>query len=84
MKKIQLLLIVLISFFVTSCATAGYAQRSVREMDEVSYILANYYPELHAYYMEGVLDVDSLRAVRWYSRLQSQISFHKVLLQESY
>ena len=64
MKKIQLLLIVLISFFVTSCATAGYAQRSVREMDEVSYILANYYPELHAYYMEGVLDVDSLREVR--------------------
>jgi hypothetical protein len=32
-------------------------------MDEVSYVLANYYPQLHSYYMEGVLRVNSLKEV---------------------
>lgn len=49
---------------VSSCGTARYAnQRSVNEMDEISYVLANYYPQLHTYYMEGVLRVNSLKEV---------------------
>lgn len=47
-----------------SCATASYAnQRRVNEMDEISYVLANHYPQLYTYYMEGVLDVDSMKEV---------------------
>ena len=49
---------------VTSCGTTRYAtQRTVDAMDEVSYVLANYYPQLHTYYMEGVLRVTSLKEV---------------------
>lgn len=48
---------------VTSCATASYAQRPIREMDEVSYVLANHYPQLHTYYMEGLLKVNSIKEV---------------------
>lgn len=48
----------------TSCASTRYvSQRRVTEMDEVSYVLANYYPQLHYYYMEGVLRVNSLKEV---------------------
>ncbi len=47
-----------------SCASTRYvSQRRVTEMDEVSYVLANYYPQLHYYYMEGVLRVNSLKEV---------------------
>lgn len=49
---------------VSSCGTTRYAnQRTIKEMDEVSYVLANYYPQLHEYYMEGVLRVTSLKEV---------------------
>lgn len=49
---------------VSSCGTARYvSQRTVNEMDEISYVLANYYPQLHTYYMEGVLRVNSLKEV---------------------
>ena len=47
-----------------SCAPTRYvSQRRVTEMDEVSYVLANHYPQLHYYYMEGVLRVNSLKEV---------------------
>ena len=54
----------MLTMFVTSCGTTSYAsRRTVNEMDEISYVLANYYPQLHTYYMEGVLDVDSMKEV---------------------
>ena len=50
---------------IASCATTRYAhERYVTEMDEVSYILANYYPQLHYYLMEGVLRVNSIKEVQ--------------------
>ena len=54
----------MLTIIVSSCGTASYAsRRTVNEMDEISYVLANYYPQLHEYYMEGVLDVTSLKEV---------------------
>ena len=62
MKKFYVFIMMLI--MLVSCGTANYAsRRTVNEMDEISYVLANYYPQLHEYYMEGVLDVTSLREV---------------------
>lgn len=62
MKKIFTMLMLTIGL--VSCATTRYAnQRSVTAMDEVSYVLANYYPQLHEYYMEGVLRVNSLKEI---------------------
>ena len=59
MRNFLLTLMVLI-VSVTSCGTTRYAtQRTVDAMDEVSYVLANYYPQLHSYYME-VIDIDSV------------------------
>ena len=47
-----------------ACATTRYtSKRTIADMDEVSYVLANYYPQLHSYYMEGVLNVKSLKEV---------------------
>ena len=64
MKKFSLLLVLISSMIFISCATASYAnQRRVKEMDEISYVLANHYPQLYTYYMEGVLDVDSMKEV---------------------
>ena len=64
MKRFYLLLVMTLMLAVSSCGTARYAsQRSVNEMDEISYVLANYYPQLHTYYMEGVLRVNSLKEV---------------------
>ena len=64
MKRFYLLLVMALTLAVSSCGTARYAnQRSVNEMDEISYVLANYYPQLHTYYMEGVLRVNSLKEV---------------------
>ena len=63
MRNFLLTLVVLI-VSATSCGTTRYAtQRTVDAMDEVSYVLANYYPQLHSYYMEGVLRVNSLKEV---------------------
>ena len=62
MKKILTMLMLTVAL--VSCATTRYAnQRTIKEMDEVSYVLANYYPQLHEYYMEGVLRVTSLKEV---------------------
>ena len=62
MKRLIMFLTSLL--LLTSCGTAGYtSRRTVYEMDEVSYILANHYPQLHYYYMEGVLDVTSLKEI---------------------
>ena len=64
MKRFYLLLVMALTLAVSSCGTARYvSQRSVNEMDEISYVLANYYPQLHTYYMEGVLRVNSLKEV---------------------
>ena len=62
MKKIIALLVGIL--LVMSCSAQRYAnQRTVREMDEVSYVLANYYPQLHEYYTEGVLRVNSMKEI---------------------
>ena len=64
MKRFYLLLVMVLMLAVSSCGTARYAsQRSVNEMDEISYVLINYYPQLYTYYMEGVLRVNSLKEV---------------------
>lgn len=63
MKKILGILIVL-SILLSSCASARYTtQRSINEIDNISYILSNNYPELYYYYTEGVLKVNSLKEV---------------------
>ena len=62
MKRITALLISVLVF--ASCATTRYiSEREVDAMDEISYILYNNYPDLHEYYMEGVMDVLSLKEV---------------------
>lgn len=43
---------------VTSCGVSSHA---IEEMDEISYIMYNYYPQLHEYFMEGVLEVHYLK-----------------------
>ena len=54
----------LAAVMLVSCGTSAYvSNRTITEMDEVSYILANYYPQLHEYYMEGVLKVRYLKEV---------------------
>ena len=64
MKRFYLILLMILTIIVSSCGTASYAsRRTVNEMDEISYVLANYYPQLHEYYMEGVMDVTSLKEV---------------------
>lgn len=64
MKKFYLILLMILTIIVSSCGTASYAsRRTVNEMDEISYVLANYYPQLHNYYMEGVMDVDSMKEI---------------------
>ena len=63
MKKVLLTIIMMLTVLV-SCGTTNYvSRRTVNEMDEISYVLANYYPQLHNYYMEGVMDVDSMNEV---------------------
>ena len=62
MKRFYLFIMLII--MLASCGSSRYlSSRPVREMDEISYVLANYYPQLHNYYMEGVLDVDHLKEV---------------------
>ena len=65
MKKFLLsILMSMIVLFSSSCGTTNYlSQRTVSDMDEVSYVLYNYYPQLHTYYMEGVLRVNSIREI---------------------
>lgn len=47
-----------------SCATTQYvSEREIDRMDEISTILRNYSPQLHDYFMEGVLDVISIKEV---------------------
>ena len=63
MRNFLLTLMVLI-VSVTSCGTARYTTHGiVNTTDEVSYVLANYYPQLYEYYAEGVLSVNSVREV---------------------
>lgn len=63
MKKFLLTLMMMLTVLV-SCGTTNYvSRRTVNEMDEISYVLANYYPQLHEYYMEGVMDVDYMKEV---------------------
>lgn len=46
----------------TSCSAQRYVnQRPVTQMDEITYVLANNYPQLHNYYMEGVIRVNSIK-----------------------
>lgn len=46
----------------TSCSAQRYvSQRPITQMDEVTYVLANNYPQLHTYYMEGVIRVNSVK-----------------------
>ena len=48
----------------TACGTSKYvSQRRINDMDEISLVLYNNYPVLHEYYMEGVLEVNSLKEV---------------------
>lgn len=57
-------LIIIALALLTACGTSRYAtQRTIQDMDEVSYVLANYYPQLHEYYMEGVLKIKSVKEV---------------------
>lgn len=64
MRNFLITLMMALMVSVSSCGTTRYAnQRSVTAMDEVSYVLANYYPQLHEYYMQGVLKVTSLKEV---------------------
>ena len=63
MKRI-LAIIVALLLVVTSCGTARYvSQRNVREIDKISYVLYNQYPQLYEYYLEGVLRVNSMKEV---------------------
>ena len=63
MKKFLLILLMMLTVLV-SCGTTNYvSRRTVNQMDEISYVLANYYPQLHNYYMEGVMDVDSMKEI---------------------
>lgn len=63
MKKF--LLTILMSLIVlTACSTTNYlSRRTVNEISEVSYVLTNYYPQLYEYYIEGVMDIDSMREI---------------------
>ena len=62
MKKF--LIVLMLTIGLASCATTRYAnQRTVFEMDEISYVLANYYPQLYEYDLAGVLKVNSLKEV---------------------
>ena len=59
-----LLTIMMMLMVLVSCGTTNYvSRRTVNEMDEISYVLANYYPQLHTYYMEGVMDVTSMKEI---------------------
>ena len=63
MKKFLLVLMLMLTVLV-SCGTTNYvSRRTVNEMDEISYVLANYYPQLYNYYAEGVMDVYSMKEV---------------------
>ena len=62
MRKIIFLLIS--ALVLVSCASTRYAGQSVVEGNyEVSYVLANYYPQLFTYYEEGVLRVTSIKEI---------------------
>lgn len=55
-------LIILALTLMVSCASTQHVVRTdIVEIDEVAYVLENYYPELFYYYMEGVLQVKSIR-----------------------
>ena len=55
-------LIILALALVVSCASTQHVVHTdIVEIDEVAYVLENYYPELFYYYMEGVLQVKSIR-----------------------
>ena len=57
-------LLIIAAVLLTACGTSKYvSQRTINEMDEISYILYNNYPVLHEYFMEGVLDVTTLKEV---------------------
>ena len=60
MKKI--FTIALVAIMVLACSTAFHSRR-IYDETEISYILANYYPQLSYYYEENVLDIESLREV---------------------
>lgn len=61
MKKFFLSLMVVL-MMLTSCSAQRYvSQRPITQMDEVTYVLANNYPQLHTYYMEGVIRVNSVK-----------------------
>ena len=61
MKKLCLLFTLLL--MLTSCAATYKTTRTVKEMDEISLVLSEYYPQLYTYYIEGVLEVASVKEV---------------------
>lgn len=59
-----ILSMILALVMMTSCSAQRYvSQRPITQMDEVTYVLANNYPQLHNYYMEGVIRVNSVKEV---------------------
>ena len=61
MKKLCLLFTLLL--MLTSCAATYKTTRTVKEMDEIALVLSEYYPQLYTYYIEGVLEVASVKEV---------------------
>jgi len=63
MRKFFITLMMMLMILV-SCGTTNYvSRRTVNEMDQISYVLANYYPQLHEYFLEGVMTVDYLKEI---------------------
>lgn len=64
MRKIYLTIVLLTSLLFSSCATARYGTpHEVLEIPTISEVIRDYYPHLYEYYLEGVLDVTSLKEV---------------------
>ena len=48
----------------TACGASQYiSQRYVDEIDQISSVLANHYPQLYQYYLDGVMNVTYLKEV---------------------
>ena len=65
MRKIYFIIALLTSLLVVnSCATVRYGSPyEVLEIPTISNVLMEYYPHLYEYYLEGVLDVVSLKEI---------------------
>ena len=52
------------ALLLTACGASQYiSQRYVDEIDQISTVLANHYPQLYQYYLEGVMEVTYLKEV---------------------